>query len=82
VPVVAEVDQGALDAVDALAHGHFRQTDQHRLGQPGRHVHLGFDRSGVDADQGKRVQLGEHTATPGVDGLFPECCMATLSGLQ
>jgi hypothetical protein len=56
VAVVAEVDQGALDAVDALLH---------------------------DADEGKRVHLGEHTRTaPGRrvgDGGTPEADASILT---
>ena len=64
VAVVAEVGQGALDAVDALLDGHFRQADQDRLGQPGRGIHFHLDGHGVDADQGEGVQLGEHGESP------------------
>ena len=57
---VAEVDQGAFDAVDALLDRRLGQADQDGLGQPGGDVHLGLDGGGVDADERERVQLGQH----------------------
>ena len=59
-PVVAEVGQGPLDAVDTLPDGHLRQADEDRLGQPGGGVHFHLDGDRVDADQSKGVELGEH----------------------
>ncbi len=60
--IVPEVDHGPLDAVDALAHRHFRQTDQHGFGQTHGDIDLGHDRHRVDAYQSERVQLGQHGA--------------------
>jgi hypothetical protein len=57
---VAEIGQGALDAMHALPDGHLRQADQDGLGQSGGNIDFGFDGDGVDADQGEGVQLGEH----------------------
>ena len=50
--------------MDALAHGHFGEADEDRLGQAGGDVNLGLDGNAVDADQGKGVQLGEHEGQP------------------
>ena len=57
---VAEVDQCALDAVDAFLYGHFGKADEYGFWQTGRYIHFGFDGSGVDADEGEGVELGEH----------------------
>ena len=59
-PFVAEIDQGPFDAMNALAHGRLGQPDQDGLGQPRRDIDLHLDRHGVDSDQGKGSQLGEH----------------------
>lgn len=59
-PLVAEVRHGSLDAMDALAHCQFRRSDQDGLGKPGRGIDLDFHRNGVDAQERKGVQLGEH----------------------
>jgi hypothetical protein len=66
VAAVAEVGQGALDAVDALLDGRLRQADEDRLGQAGRDIDFHLDGKGFDADQGEGVQLGEHGDTPDI----------------
>jgi hypothetical protein len=57
---VAEVDQSALDAMDALADGGLGQADQHGLGQADGDIDLGDHGDGVDALQREGVQLGQH----------------------
>ena len=69
VAVVAEVDQGALDAMDALLDRHLGQADEDGLGQAGGGVDFHLDGDGVDADQGEGVQLGEHKTNHGLHGL-------------
>jgi hypothetical protein len=58
--LITEVDQGALDAVDALLDGELWKSDEHRLRQSGGDVHLHLDRHRVDPDEREGVQLGEH----------------------
>ena len=60
MPGVAEIGQGALDAMNALLDRHLGQADEDRLGQPGRDIDFDLDGNGVDADEGEGVQLGEH----------------------
>ena len=60
-PHEAAVDHRPLDAMRALLHRLLGQADEHRLRQrAGRDIDLDFDRQGVDAQQRKGVQLGEH----------------------
>ncbi len=60
VTCVAEIGQGALDAMNALLDRHLRQTDENGLRQTCRNVDFRLDGNGVDAHQGEGVELGEH----------------------
>jgi hypothetical protein len=60
VPIVAQVRQCPLDAIDALTHRRFRQADKDRLGQADRGIDLDLNGNPLDTDQGERVELGEH----------------------
>src|SRR6266540_2342447 len=64
VALVAEIGEGALDAVDRLLDRHFRQADEDRLGQSRRDVNLRLDGNGVDTNERVRVQLREHGEHP------------------
>jgi len=65
-PQITGVDQRPLDARNALLDRGLGQPDQRGLGQrAGRNVDLHLDRQGVDSDQRKSAQLGQHLA-----GLF------------
>src|SRR5439155_22505130 len=64
VPLVAEVRQGTLDAVDALLDRQLRQADQEDLRQPRAGIDLGLHGYGLDAQQREGVELGEHGRWP------------------
>src|SRR5262249_8766715 len=61
--LVAQVGQGAFDAVDALAHRQFWQPKQNGFGQAGGRIDLDLDRDGVDTNQSKGGEFGEHSGT-------------------
>src|SRR5262249_37291829 len=81
-PLVAEVGQRALDAVDALADRHLGQADENGLGQAGRNVHLDFDGDRVDTKQSEGIELGQHVPE-GLRGerMLPRCSPAP-AGVQ
>lgn len=59
--MIAAVDEGPLDAVNALFDGPFRQAHNDRLGHcAGRNIDLDFDGNCLDSEQRIGEELGEH----------------------
>jgi hypothetical protein len=48
------VADGASDAVAALTNPDVRETDQREPRHPERHIHFDVDRTGIDAEHGRR----------------------------